>query len=80
MTRDEIEEWVETHVSEAIERLPDGSRSVERWVKALALNFVEIAREEAEEPVDDDEEDAVDDLDEDDDIADKDEIEAEEAG
>lgn len=54
MTRDEIEEWVEKHIPDAVERLPDGSRSVARWVKALAQNLIDIAKEEAEEPEDDD--------------------------
>lgn len=49
MTRDDIEEWLEKNVPEAIENLPDRSRSVNQWVKELALNLVKIAKEEAEE-------------------------------
>lgn len=49
MTRDDIEEWLEKNVPEAIENLPDRARGVNQWVKALALALVKIAKEEAEE-------------------------------
>jgi hypothetical protein len=49
MTRDDIELWFEKNVPEAIEMLPNSTRSVNQWVKALALILVKIAKEEAEE-------------------------------
>jgi uncharacterized protein YgfB (UPF0149 family) len=71
MTRDEIEEWFESRVPEAVEQLPDRARSVKQWIKALALTLANIAKEEAEqadEPdevveADDDELDELDDED-----------------
>jgi len=49
MTREEIEEWIETRSPDAIERLPEGSRSVKNWVKSYALLLIEISKEETEE-------------------------------
>jgi hypothetical protein len=62
MTREEIEEWIETRSPDAVERLPEGSRSVKKWVQAYARILIEISKEETveETTVDD-----VDDLDED---------------
>lgn len=67
MTREEFEIWIEDkdRVSEAIDRLPKGDRSIDKWLKAFALNLNEIAQEESSEPEEDLEEGLAEDLDED---------------
>ena len=70
MTRDDIEMWLEANVPEAIERLPDSSRSVKQWVNSLAKTLVFMAKEEAEEAEAEDAEDG-DPIEDDDDLDDE---------
>jgi truncated hemoglobin YjbI len=86
LTREEFETWIEdtSHRDEAIDRLPTSNRSFENWLKLYALALNTIAKEEAKEADEAEDEAIAEDLDEelgkdddDDDAGDKEESESE---
>lgn len=56
MSREEFESWIEddAHISEAIDRLPTTSRTIEQWLKLFALSLNAVAKEESKEAEEED--------------------------
>lgn len=66
LTKEEFEVWIEEdgRLQEAFDKLPHSDRTLDKWLKSLALSFAAIAKEEAKDNEDVEEEGSLsDDLD-----------------
>jgi hypothetical protein len=61
VNRDDFEEWINDHLSEAIEELRDIECSPKKWIVMLSDSFLAIAKREQEESEDEPDNDDIDD-------------------
>lgn len=51
MTRDEFDEWLEDHTSDALDEIPQSDATVERWLSRLHMALKVVAKEEEREEI-----------------------------